>query len=436
MFDKLNNFHARPYVADIPGSKSYTNRALILAAQRVGRTVIKGALICDDTVYLATALNSFGGIEVVQDGNSFTVMRQSAEIWAPTDPLYVGGAGTPARLLLSFATTAKGVTTVIGNDRLNARPMDDLLEAFGRIGVTYKCLKEKFRLPVAVTGGELAEKKWSVDGGVSSQFVTSLLLLAAQQKHGQDITIEVMGHIVSRSYIDMTISMMKEVGIRACWVDQSSLNVSPSLPSSAEISIEPDASAMSYLLAAAAITRTTVVIPGIGLSSCQGDLGLVHAFQQMGCSVTIEQNSVTLTGAELSGIEIDMCLMPDVVLSLAIVASQANSPTKITNIANLRVKECDRISAISTELNRLGITVEEGPDWLLIYPGRPNPYVCTSTYDDHRVAMSFSLLGLLYTGITLEDYECVSKSFPNYWNEMYRFCEHHNNAVSAPLTAA
>lgn len=408
------------YTATIPGSKSYTNRALILAAQRVGTTRVKNALMCDDTIYLAKALDKFGGLEVVQDSRDFIVTRTAEKLTAPTEPLFVGGAGTPARFLLAFAAVAEGETTVTGNARLSERPMGHILDSLSAAGIAWTAGGKHRCLPVTVKGGIPANYQWSVNGTVSSQFVSSMILFAAQQE-AERVEITVDEGVVSISYVRMTLSMMRSVGIKVDQVSDHKFAVIPGRPQADQIKIEADASGMSYLLTAAALTQSTVTIPGIGGDSVQGDVGLARAYERMGCGVRFDKDSITLQGAPLHGIEIDMEDMPDVVLSLAIAASQASSPTLITNIANLRVKECDRIAAICNGFGRLGIKTEEGPDWIKIYPGQPKPGV-VEAYDDHRVSMAFSLLGLLYDGIELDNTDCVAKSFPGFWGEMGNYC--------------
>jgi 3-phosphoshikimate 1-carboxyvinyltransferase len=421
------------HMATIPGSKSYTNRALILAAQRLGTTRVKNALICDDTIFLAKALDKFGGLHIVQDGNDFIVTRTVEQLTSPTEPLFVGGAGTPARFLLAFAATASGETTVTGNARLSERPMGHVLESLSAAGIRWTTGSKHHCLPVTVRGGIPSNFQWEVNGTVSSQFVSSMLLFAAQQKTDR-VEIAVKEGLVSVPYVRMTLAMMRSVGIKVDQVSDYKFVVYPSHPQTAEIKIEVDASGMSYLLTAAALTQSTVTIPGIGEESVQGDVGLVRAYERMGCQVRFDKDSLTLKGAPLQGIEIDMEDMPDVVLSLAIVASQASSPTRITNIANLRVKECDRIAAICNGLGRLGIKTEEGPDWIKIYPGQPKPGV-VDAHDDHRVSMAFSLLGLLYDGIELDNYECVAKSFPDFWNEIGNYCRSISTAKKEHVSA-
>jgi 3-phosphoshikimate 1-carboxyvinyltransferase len=421
------------YIATIPGSKSYTNRALILAAQRVGTTRVKNALICDDTIYLAKALDKFGGLKVVQEGRDFIVTRTAEKLMAPSEPLFVGAAGTPARFLLAFAAAAEGATTITGNARLSERPMGHILESLSAAGIQWTTGGREHCLPVTVTGGTPMSFKWTVNGTVSSQFVSSMLLFAAQQ-NTERVEVEVEEGLVSVPYVRMTLSMMRSVGIQVEEVSKRKFIVVPRRPAAEQITIEVDASGMSYLLTAAALTQSTVTIPGIGEDSMQGDVGLVRAYERMGCKVRFENNSITLQGAPLHGIDIDMEDMPDVVLSLAIAASQASSPTHITNIANLRVKECDRIAAICNGLGRLGIRTEEGEDWIKIHPGKPVPGVVEAC-DDHRVTMAFSLLGLLHEGIELDNYECVAKSFPEFWNEIGNYCSAVSDATKVAVAA-
>jgi 3-phosphoshikimate 1-carboxyvinyltransferase len=424
----LSNRASEAFTADIPGSKSYTNRALLIAAQRVGETEITGGLHCDDTEFLASCLDGFHGLEVSKTGQGFQVSRSPGDLGAPDGELYIGAAGTPARFLLAFAAAGRGGATVTGNARLCERPMSDLLDAQKRMGIQTECLQTEGCLPVRVSEGVPQTHEWSIHGGVSSQFLSSLILFAAQQPEGP-IEIRVTGHLVSRPYVRMTLRMLAEQGIKAEERGDDLFVVYPGQPTNTEIPVEVDASGMSYFLVAAAITRTRVLIPGIGVKSAQGDVGLARALEQMGCRVEMRDDGLLLEGGPLRGIEVDMETMPDTVLSLAMAAALAEGETRITNIANLRVKECDRIHAAATELGRLGIEAIEGDDYLIIRPGGTIRPAQIRTYDDHRVAMSFGLLRLLYDGIDIEDPDCVAKSFPGFWSELARFHAHHEGAA-------
>ena len=246
------------------------------------------------------------------------------------------------------------------------------------------------------------------------------------------VTVLVEDKVVSKPYVQMTIGVMGACGIRVTEVSPDYYVVHCGMPQSSVIDIEADASGMSYFLAAAAITGTKVVIPHIGAGSAQGDVGFAKVLEKMGCELAITADSITLTGMPLHGVDVDMDTMPDTVLTLAAVAALAKGPTRITNIANLRVKECDRIHAAATELQRLGVDAEQGPDFLIVRPtGAVKPAV-VETYDDHRVAMCFAILGLLHPGIDIVNPHCVGKSFPGFWDELSRFQRHHNvAAVSA-----
>jgi 3-phosphoshikimate 1-carboxyvinyltransferase len=429
-------FSAEPFVADIPGSKSLTNRALILAAQRLGRTEIRRALHCEDTDFLAACLNQFGGLSVQKTSDGFLVERTSETLTAPTEPLYVGGAGTPARFLLSFASMAKGETTVTGNARLSERPMGHLLQTFGNIGVRFECLKSQDCLPIKVHGSHITLPTWWVNGTTSSQFTSSLLLLAAQQAEADGpITVVVEGSAVSRPYVEMTIRMMEDCGIRFARPLPYSFVVYPGKPQNSVIDIEADASGMSYFLAAAAVTGTKVVIPNIGSGSAQGDVGFAKILQQMGCDLAINTDSIELRGGDLRGVDVDMDEMPDTVLTLAAVAALVQGQTRVTNIANLRVKECDRIHAAATELQRLGVDAEQGPDYLIVRPSGIIKPATIETYNDHRVAMCFAIPGLLHSGIDIINPECVAKSFPGFWAELSRFQQHHQAAAAVSAVA-
>jgi 3-phosphoshikimate 1-carboxyvinyltransferase len=414
-----------PFVARVPGSKSFTNRALLIAAQRRGMTAIEGALHSEDTELLADCLNRFKGLTAAKTSGGFTVGRHREKLLAPDEELYIGGAGTPARFLLSFAATAEGATVITGNERLRERPMDHLLQSLARMGIRYECLSTPGHLPVRIWGSPVSTSEWTIDGSVSSQFVSSLLIFAAQQPQ-ERISVRITGHLVSKPYVAMTAQMLRDCGIAVEACDGQAWSVRPAEPQRDRIDIEVDASGMSYFLAAGALTRSKVTIPGIGRESAQGDVGFARILRSMGCRVTFNNDSIELDGAPLQGVDVDMETMPDTVLTLAVVASQAVGPTRITNIANLRVKECDRIHAAVTELRRLGVDAEDGPDFIIIRPtGRVTPNV-VRTYNDHRVAMSFGLLRLLYDGVDIENESCVGKSFPGYWTELARFKFHHD----------
>lgn len=422
----IQQLSGSPFRACVPGSKSFTNRALIIASQRMGKTVIRHALHSDDTDRLASSLGSFVGLSVAKTSDGYIVNRDRVRLGAPAKPIFINGAGTPARFLLGFAAMAEGETLVTGNARLSERPMADILRSFDAMGVAYRCEGRTDSLPVRVTGSTPQTDHWTVSGEISSQFTSSLLLLAAQQEPGRRITVDVSGRQVSRPYVEMTLQMLRTCGIAAELNGDQSFVVTAAQPASPVIEIEPDASGMSYMLAAAAVTGTSVIVSGMPENTAQGDVGFARLLGRMGCAVSFGPEGLTLgSSGRLTGIEADMDSMPDTVLTLAVVAAFAAGPTRITNVANLRFKECDRLSAAAHELRRLGVEVEEGPDWIEVKPGGKLKPASIHTYDDHRVAMAFSIVGLISEGVAIEEPDCVTKSFPTYWEEFERFRSHH-----------
>ncbi|MVA97871.1 3-phosphoshikimate 1-carboxyvinyltransferase [Nitratireductor sp. CAU 1489] len=415
----------------LPGSKSLTNRALALAAARKGKTRVVGALHADDTVRFADCINRFGGLSVAADTcrAAFHVENScpGERPLAPHEPLDIGAAGTPARFLLSMAADAEGETTITGTRRLCERPMASGIEALRALGRPVLETGNPGCLPVRIVGGRPTDTYWRVDGSVSSQFTSSMLLSAARQDADRGpVHVEATGNLVSRPYVDMTVQTMRAAGIDIGAVGPQTWRVLPQRPDVASIAVEPDASAMSYFLGAAAILGGAVRISGVGSSSAQGDVGFVHVLEEMGCAVSVTPTDIELRGPEgaLRGIEVDLETMPDMVLTLAVVAAFAQGRTKIVNIANLRLKECDRLHAAAQELQRIGIRAQEGPDWLEIAPDGTGPRPASvHTYDDHRVAMAFSLAALTNKEITIEDPACVAKSFPDYWSEYARLAE-------------
>ncbi len=423
MKSSSNTAGSEPFIARIPGSKSCTSRALLIAALRPGVTEVVGASTCDDVLHLAQALGSFGGLAVERTPTGFRVTRAGDAITAPAAALDVAGSGTGARFLLAFAASAGGTTVVTGNARLRERPMDDLVATLRSIGIHVECLDVPGRLPIRVTGGAPATRKWTVRGDVSSQFTSALLLLASRSKSGS-VRLSVEGELVSRPYVAMTVAMMRGAGMRVSATKDGGFIVHPGPPAAASIQVEVDASGMSYFIAAGALTGARVRVEGIGHGSMQGDVDFVHVLVAMGGWAAISDRFIEFTGRSLRGIDVDMRAMPDAALTLAAVAARAQGSTRIRGIRHLRDKESDRVHVAATELARLGVGVEEREDALVIHaPAELRP-ARIRTYDDHRVAMAFGTLGLVVDGIEIEDPGCVAKSFPGFWDELDRFRRH------------
>lgn len=397
------------------GSKSYTNRYLGIAALSGQETLIEGALLSDDTRYFADAVAKFGHVrtEIDEERSSVRVVPTGDVMRAPVEDLFVGGAGTPLRFLIAMAGHAEGTTTITGNGRMQERPMGDLLSALPLLGVEAVAVRGNGSPPVRVTGGSFRGGRTRISGSVSSQFTSSLLINAIRAE--KDTEVSITDDLVSKPYVEMTLAALSEMGVHVEREGYQRFVVAAGQqPRGGRVLVEPDASGMSYLLAAAAVTGGEISVPGIGTDSRQGDIGLVDVLRQMGCSTRTGGRSVTLKGGPLRGVDIDMEAMPDVAPTLAVVAAFAEGDTRITNIGSLRVKECDRIAAVTNELRRMGITVHESPDAMHIVGGTPHGAVI-DTYDDHRIAMSFAVAGLRTQGVTIKDPGCVAKSFPSFW---------------------
>ncbi|WP_406500178.1 3-phosphoshikimate 1-carboxyvinyltransferase [Streptomyces sp. NBC_00846] len=400
------------------GSKSYTNRYLAIASLSGQGTVIHKALLSQDTLYFARAIEAFGHVtcDIDHTAARIHVTPTGRPMTAPNEEIFVGGAGTPLRFLISMAGHAQGTTVITGNARMQERPMGDLLAALPALGVDATAVRGNGSPPIRVVGGSFKGGATSVSGAISSQFTSSLIINALRAETDTEITIS--DELISKPYVEMTLAALKEMGVSVGRDGYHRFTVAAGQQArGGEVTVEPDASGMSYFLAAAAILNSRVVIPGIGAGSHQGDVHLVEALQRMGCHTQVTDTEITLTGGQLRGIDIDMEAMPDVVPSLAIVAAYAEGTTRITNIASLRVKECDRIAAVTTELRKMGIDVEEHDDAMYITGGTPHGAVI-DTYDDHRIAMTFAIGGLRTEDVVIKDPGCVAKSFPAFWQTL------------------
>lgn len=403
----------------LPGSKSQTCRALVLAAARPGATRLAGALHADDTLRLAAGLAAFGGLQVQRTDDGFVVRRGTGVLTAPRAAIDVGGGGTPARLLLAFATAADGATVITGDERLRQRPMAGLLAALRAFGIRCECLGQPDRLPVRVHGGLPTHRDWSVDASASSQFASALLLLAAQCP-GPPIELTLAGPLASAPYVAMTVAMLRAHGIGCAQPSATRFVVTPGTAVNDTLAIEPDASSAAYFFALAAVTGTTVVVDGLGRDSVQGDVRFARVLAAMGCDLEEHDRSLRLTGAALRGIDVDLADMPDQVLTLAAVATCARGETSIAGIGTLRGKESDRVAAAIAGVEAFGGTAEATGDRLIVRPG-PLRSGRVPTAGDHRVAMAFAVPAVLIGGVRIQDRAVVGKSFPGFWAELERF---------------
>ncbi len=405
-----------------PGSKSLTNRALVCAALADGPTLLEGALFADDTEAMLSCLHEMGvGLRTDRAAPSVGVVGGDGAPPADGALLDARLSGTTSRFVLPVAALGRGTFVVDGAAPLRARPMSDLFEALVELGTELEPLGEPGHLPVRIEAAGLRGGEVRVRGDVSSQFLSGLLLSAPCMRRG--LRVQVTTELVSVPYVEMTLAVMSSFGARHHTdVDphgRRTITVEPGgYDGVARYPIEPDASAASYFFAAAAICGGTVRVEGLTTSSLQGDVGFVDALEQMGARVERGVDHIAVTGGgQLQGVDVDFTDLSDTAQTLAVVAPFAATPTTITGIGFIRGKETDRIAAVVTELRRCGIRAEELPDGIRVHPGTPSP-ATVATYDDHRMAMSFALLGLRSPGITIADPGCVAKTFPRYWEAL------------------
>ncbi len=399
----------------VPGSKSITNRAMILAAMAQGRSVIDSVLLSDDTRYMTDALRVMGFIvEIDEDAHRITVGGRGGVIPARGGNIFVGGAGTVMRFLVAMVTLGEGRFRIDGNQRMRQRPMGPQLDAMQRLGASVYSERNNNCPPVIVDasrarfeGGET-----SIDARVSSQFVSAMLMPAPIWKSG--LKLRVIGD-AARPFIDMTLRLMEAWGARTSVEGDQIVVPGGQWYRAQRFAVEPDASSASYFAAAAALVGGSVKIEGLASNSVQGDVGFLGVLQRMGARVTWHPDCVEVVGTgQLAGVDVAMNAMPDMVPTLAAIAPFASSPTKIRNVAFIRHHESDRIRALATGLRQIGADVSETEDGLEIRPSTMLP-APIETYDDHRIAMSFAVIGLKLAGIKIKDPGCVAKTFPDFF---------------------
>jgi 3-phosphoshikimate 1-carboxyvinyltransferase len=414
----------RPLSAAIslPGSKSITNRAVLLAAMASGRSLIDSVLISDDTRRMVAALIALGfEVQVDEAARRIVVIGQGGAIPATQADLDVGGAGTAMRFLAGFLTLGRGGYRLDGNARMRERPIGALLDAMRTLGIDVTSEVGNACPPIVVdtTAKAFAGGTVTIDASLSSQFVSALLMPAALWRDGLKLTA--IGD-TARPFIEMTMRLMESWGVSSSISGDVIMVPGGQRYHAMEFTVEPDATAASYFAAAAILVGGTVTIRGLTKASVQGDAGFLNILEQMGARVAWLPDAVEITGTgRLSGVDVAMNSMPDVVPTLAAIAPFADSPTRIRKVGFIRHHESDRISAIATELRRIGAAVQVFDDGLGITPSAAALHPATiETYDDHRIAMAFAVAGLKLPGVRIANPGCVAKTYPEFFADLAR----------------
>jgi 3-phosphoshikimate 1-carboxyvinyltransferase len=423
----------------VPGSKSQTNRALLIAALSEGTTQLSNALFSDDSVLFAKALRTLGfDLTLDESNHKMRISGLGGKIPARKADLTIGDSGTSARFLSALVTLGNGEYSLDGDARMRERPIGDLVEALRQLGAKVEAIptnkdraaapenqassgnQRQICPPIKITANGLAGGKSSISGEVSSQFLSALLMVAPYAQ--TPVEISVSTELNSKPYVDMTIAVMQEFGVEIQRVGYSRFSISPGRYCAASnYVIEPDASAAAYFFAAPAICGGSVQVENISQTCKQGDIGFLEVLRQMGCKVVESENGIRVTGSsELRGIKADMGDIPDTAQTLAVIAPFAAGPTEIGGIGSARLKETDRVAATCAELRKLGVRVEEHQDGLTIHPCEKFKANAIRTYNDHRMAMAFALIGLRVPSIRIENPGCVSKTFPSFFETLER----------------
>lgn len=403
----------------VPGSKSLTNRALVMAALAASPSTIGGALVADDTAAMIDVLGRLGARIGRDDSGDLQVTPIPTFPLEPFDdvPIEVDArlSGTTSRFVLPLAALTHRRVRLDGREGLRLRPIDPLVDALRVLGADIVYEAREGGLPLLIDGRGFIGGEVTVEGSASSQFLSALLLSGASMPKG--LTVEVAGELVARPFIDMTIDVLAEFGVQVTQSGRGRFVVSPQRAAGITYRVEPDATAASYFFSAAAITGGTVTMEGLGKRSRQGDMAFVDVLARMGATVDRREDSTVVRGGALVGIDVDLGAIPDTAQTLAAVAAFAEGPTRVRGVDFIRGHETDRIKAVVTEARRAGLDATETDDGFVITPAPLHPTVI-ETYGDHRMAMSFALLGLRVPGISIADPGVVAKTYPGYFDDL------------------
>lgn len=404
-------------IVHVPGSKSITNRVVLLAGLADGRSELSGALFSDDTRYMMEALRALGAVVETDEAANSIAIGGCGGTWPATQAdLFIGNAGTAMRFLAAACCLGRGHYRLDGTARMRERPIQELVDALRQLGSDIRCAAGGTP-PVVIEADGLRGGPVELAADRSSQFLSAVLQMAPYA--AGDVRIALRGDVIATPYVDMTVAVMAQWGVRVDRDGYREFGIRAGQRYRAQrYAIEPDASSAHYFLAAGALTGGRVRISGLGRASLQGDVRFADLLEQMGATVRWEADTIHLTGPDrLAGIDADLNAISDTAPTLAAIAPFAAGPVHIRNVAHLRWQESDRLHAIATELTRLGVRVEERDDGLSVWPSAITP-AAVHTYDDHRIAMAFALIGLKVRGIRIEDPGCVAKTFPEYFERL------------------
>lgn len=405
----------------VPGSKSITNRALLLATLAEGESILHGALFSEDSRYFLACIEALGfPTKADEEARTIHVTGMGGKIPRDEASVYVGSAGTAARFLTAFLGLGGGIYRLDSSQQMKKRPMNSLLDSLKTLGASVEFEEEEGHFPFTISGNPAKTNSVTVDVNQSSQFLSALLISACRT--GGETTIRVEGDH-GMAYVDMTVRMMEQFGISVKKDGDRIYRIEAGgCYHSQDYDIEPDVSAACYFYAMCPILGLPVTVEGVKKDSMQGDLRFLSILQDMGCRLLEKEEGLTLLPPEnqkYQGVTADMSACSDQAITLAAVAVFADSPTTITGIGHIRHQESNRLEAIVTELSRLGIRCESTEDSVTVYPGSPQPAL-VHTYEDHRMAMGFSLIGLRAEGIVIDDPLCCKKTFENYFEVLDR----------------